>query len=174
MSIKKSTPILLTLVISVICISSCATTDAGRMCSPDINTVATDVLNQSLNPDSAMRIPDQAYASRYGFTFVLRKIEGNRCNINDAGFSALAKEKFKLANKHQLNIEASKRGGSLTYVNIDSIEIDGDVARIGIGASINIWPKKKVALMCCCGGELILDRSADGWIFRDWHYLVCG
>lgn len=143
------------------------------MCDQEINTVVTDVLNQSLNPDSAMRIPDQAYASRYGFTFVLRKIEGNRCDINDAGFSALAKEKFKLANKHQLNKEAGKRGGSLTYVSIDSVDINGDVAHIGIGASINIWPKKKVALMCCCGGEMILDRSTEGWVFRSWDYLIC-
>lgn len=163
----------LTLMITIICISSCSTPGGGRMCDPDINAVVADVLNQSLNPDSAARIPDQAYASRYGFTFVLRMIEGNRCNINDAGFSTLAKGKFKLANKYQLNKEASKRGGSLTYVSIDLVEIDGDVARIGIGARINIWPAKKLALMCCCGGAMILERSSEGWVFRDWDYLVC-
>lgn len=76
-------------------------------------------------------------------------------------------------NKRQLNKEASRRGGSLTYVRIGRVQIDGDVARIGIGASINVWPKKKVALMCCCGGEMILDRSSEGWVFRDWNYLVC-
>lgn len=173
MSLKKSTPIFLTLVITVIYISSCATTDGGHICDQDINAVVADVLNQSLNPDSQIRIPDQTFASRYGFAFILKDIEENRCNISNAGFSELAKEEYRLVNKRQLNKEASKRDGSLTYLSIDSVEIDGDVARIRIGAKINIWPKKKVALMCCCGGKMILDQSSEGWVFRAWDYLIC-
>lgn len=173
MSRNKFAPIFSILLITVIFISSCATTGGGHMCNPDINAVVTDVLNQSLNPDSSIRIPDQTFASGYGFTFVLMEIEENRCNISSAGFSELAREEIRLMNKRQLNKEASRRGGSLTYVRIGRVQIDGDVARIGIGASINVWPKKKVALMCCCGGEMILDRSSEGWVFRDWNYLVC-
>lgn len=164
----------LTLLMTIICISSCATTGVGQMCDPAINAVVTDVLNQSLGPDSEIRIPDQELASKYGFVFVLKEIDENRCNIHDAGFSELANEQFKLVNKSQLNSEASRRDGQLVYVRIGSVEIDGDVAHIRIGASVNIWPKKKVGLMCCCIGDMVLDRSVDGWVFREWGLVLCG
>lgn len=171
--------IFLILAVFVLCISSCASkvSYAGdnRMCHPDINGVVADVLHQSLNPGNLTgQLPDHNLASQYGFTFLFDEIEDNRCKINDLLLSGLAKEKFRLVNKRQLNSEARKYGGKIVYMRIDSVEIDRDVASIWVGASINFSPKKRVGLLCCCSGQMNLKRSVEGWVFHEWGLLVCG
>lgn len=171
--------ILLTLAVFVLCISSCASKvshmASSPLCQPDINQVVADVLHQSLYPGSLTgQLPDHNLASQYGFTFLLDEIEENRCRINGLMFSESAKEKFRLLNRRQLNSQAREYGGKLVYMRVNSVEIDSDIAGIWIGANINFSPKRRVGLLCCCSGRMILKRAVEGWVFQEWGLLVCG
>lgn len=169
--------VFLILVAVTLCISSCSTQKsigAGPECHPEINKVIADVLDQSLDRDGqTVQLPDYDFASQYGYIFLFDEIDENECRIDDQMLSESAKEKYRLLDKHQLNSETRRHGGKLVYMRVSSVEVDKDVARIYIGASIKFSPGRKAGALCCCGGEMILKASGDKWVFQDWGMVIC-
>lgn len=170
----KKISILAALVLSI---SSCAlqVADIGSapVCHSDVSQVIADTLHQAIDKEEA-QIPDYGFASRYGFAYLLNHVDENRCRINEEMLTEAIREKFTLVKKTQLGSRARSHGGKLTYMVVESVEIDTDVAHVWVGAQTHFAGNKKLGSLCCCSGEMTLKRFGDEWIFQEWSNRICG
>jgi len=171
----KRSALLLGVVVSMIpVLSSSFPEEAGvrtNVKSEQLLAVQMAVLAHTLV--EAKDLPDIGMLPKDGPIIVQSDIPGQKATIDSRALPSIKGRKLVLMTRKEIQDKADRDDATLTYVEIDSIVVEGTVAKVSVGTNMAIPTNSHLAKLCCCTGLAIFNLVKDSWIFGNWSETVC-
>ena len=145
---------------------------APEPCSAQIRDALAIALDHSLRV--AKDLPDRGLVvQRPGTIYVLSSLWENECFVDKSVLPTSVGETYVLVSLEELSDFARQRGDGVAYVRAGGVRVSNEEVRLWLGVAMQPVPGDGRPLLCCCGGEVVLRRAADGWEFFQWKNILC-
>jgi hypothetical protein len=159
-------------VAAAIALVSQAQDRSAQICGADIQGAVAAALKHSL--EDAVDLPDLGIVSHeHGMVYVLDYLSENNCLLDKTVLPASTTRMYVLASREQLVELARQHEDGIAYVRAGDVQVGNEESWFWLGVSMQPAPGDHRLLVCCCGGMVVLRRSANQWVFQEWKNKMC-
>ena len=138
-----------------------------------LGDVPEDYAPQRIDLESPV-VPDYAVLRKDDTIYVRNYLDMPRCSVDGSVLPTSGSVPFALVDDDQLLDLARRDGDHVAFVRALEVEIREFEVVVQFGVALRAAPQEEPRyLTCCCGGEMVLRRSGDQWLFEKWRNVYC-
>jgi hypothetical protein len=158
---------------------------AAASCSSEIQQLISVALQYGLGdvPDNWQQqqrmdfksplIPDYGILLKNHAIYISNYVEDANCIVGEVVLPRSSGVTFALIDEEQIRDLAQRDGNGVTYVRANGVRFGEREVRVSLGVALRPTPGDRRGLQCCCGGEMVLQRTSGKWAFKEWQHVLC-